>query len=65
MIKMCAFLIASNAKQGSGKRVNNRIHQFSCFDQFLAMAFAQLTGRESLAILKLVLRTMDSKLYRY
>ena len=27
---------------------NHKIQTFSCFDQYLCMAFAQLTGRESL-----------------
>ena len=42
---------------------NNRIRQFSCFDQFLCMAFAQLTGRESLRDIETCLRTMGPKLY--
>jgi hypothetical protein len=36
---------------------------FSCFDQFLSMAFAQLTGRESLRDIETCLRTMATKLY--
>jgi len=27
---------------------NHRVRSFTCHDQFLCMAFAQLTGRESL-----------------
>jgi len=42
---------------------NHRVRNFSCFDQFLAMAFAQLTGRESLRDIETCLRVMDSKLY--
>jgi transposase len=42
---------------------NYRIHLFSCFDQFLAMAFAQLTGRESLRDIETCLRAMRPKLY--
>ena len=42
---------------------NNRIRQFSCFDQFLCMAFAQLTGRESLRDIETCLRAMQTKLY--
>jgi hypothetical protein len=36
---------------------------FSCFDQFLAMAFAQLTGRESLRDIESCLGAMQPKLY--
>jgi hypothetical protein len=36
---------------------------FSCGDQFLAMAFAQLTYRESLRDIEACLRSMSSKLY--
>jgi transposase len=36
---------------------------FSCWDQFLAMAFAQLTYRESLRDIEACLRSLTSKLY--
>ena len=36
---------------------------FSCFDQFLCMAFAQLTYRESLRDIQSCLRAMRTKLY--
>jgi len=36
---------------------------FSCWDQFLAMAFAQLTCRESLRDIEACLRSVGSKLY--
>ena len=36
---------------------------FSCRDQYLAMAFAQLTYRESLRDIEACLRSMSSKLY--
>src|SRR6266498_4295921 len=36
---------------------------FSCWDQYLAMAFAQLTYRESLRDIEACLRAMGSKLY--
>ena len=36
---------------------------FSCWDQFLAMAFAQLTYRESLRDIEACLGSMQSKLY--
>lgn len=44
-------------------RGNYRLRQFSCRDQFLAMAFAQLTYRESLRDVEICLRAMGSKLY--
>jgi hypothetical protein len=37
--------------------------RFSCLDQFLCMAFAQLTYRESLRDIEACLRSMESKLY--
>jgi hypothetical protein len=42
---------------------HRRIRGFSCRDQFLAMAFAQLTGRESLRDLEICLRAVSDKLY--
>jgi hypothetical protein len=36
---------------------------FSCLDQFLCMAFAQLTGRESLRDIESCLRAVPTKLY--
>src|ERR1700683_4361068 len=36
---------------------------FSCWDQYLAMAFAQLTYRESLRDIEVCLRSMQGKLY--
>lgn len=44
-------------------RGNRRLRSFSCRDQFLAMAFAQLTGRESLRDLEICLRAVSGKLY--
>lgn len=40
-----------------------RVREFSCRDQFLCMAFAQLTGRESLRDVETCLRSMTPKLY--
>ena len=40
-----------------------KIKSFSCMDQFLCMAFAQLTYRESLRDIESCLRSMDSRLY--
>jgi hypothetical protein len=42
---------------------NRRIRHFSCFDQFLCMAFAQLTYRESLRDIETCLRALHKKLY--
>jgi IS4 transposase len=44
-------------------RGDYRVRRFSCFDQFLAMSFAQLTGRESLRDIETCLRVMRPKLY--
>lgn len=46
-------------RHGGQKRIRN----FSCRDQFLAMAFAQLTGRESLREIETCLRALGPKLY--
>ncbi len=42
---------------------NRRVRGFSCRDQFLCMAFAQLTYRESLRDIETCLRAMQPKLY--
>lgn len=42
---------------------NHRVRSFSCWDQFLAMAFAQLTFRESLRDLEDSLGALPQKLY--
>lgn len=39
------------------------VKKFSCFDQFLCMAFAQLSGRESLRDIEVCLRAHQSKLF--
>ena len=44
-------------------RGNYKVQKFSCMDQFLCMAFAQLTYRESLRDIEACLRAMQSKLY--
>ena len=41
----------------------HKVKSFSCLDQFLCMAFAQLTYRESLRDLEVCLRAQASKLY--
>lgn len=42
---------------------NKRVRRFSCYDQFLCMVFAQLTGRESLRDIEICLRSLQNKLY--
>lgn len=42
---------------------NYRTRKFSCYDQFLCMAFAQLTYRESLRDIETCLRALQPKLY--
>jgi hypothetical protein len=44
-------------------RGNRRMRGFSCLDQFLAMAFAELTYRESLRDIETCLRALAPKLY--
>jgi len=41
----------------------HKVQSFSCLDQFLCMAFAQLTFRESLRDIEACLRAQHSKLY--
>jgi hypothetical protein len=43
---------------------NYRVRNFSCWDQFLAMSFAQLTYRDSLADIEVCLRSRQDQLYR-
>jgi transposase len=42
---------------------NWQVKRFTCLDQFLCMAFAQLTYRESLRDIEICLRSQQSKLY--
>jgi len=44
-------------------RGNHKIKRFTCLDQYLCMAFAQLTYRESLRDIEACLRAQQSKLY--
>ena len=43
----------------------HQVKSFSCLDQFLCMAFAQLTYRESLRDIEACLRAQASKLYHF
>ena len=47
------------ARYGGDRYLKN----FSCWDQYLAMAFAQLTYRESLRDIEACLRSISGKLY--
>ena len=42
---------------------DHRVRNFSCLDQFLSMAFAQLTYRESLRDIEACLNAQQTKLY--
>ena len=42
---------------------NHKVKSFSCLDQYLCMAFAQLTYRESLRETEICLRSQNKKLY--
>ena len=44
-------------------RGNHKIQHFSCLDQFLCLAFAQLTSRESLRDIEVCLRAVQPRLY--
>jgi len=44
-------------------RGHYKVQSFSCLDQFLCMAFAQLTYRESLRDIEACLRSMENRLY--
>ena len=44
-------------------RGDYKVREFSCLDQWLSMAFAQLTGKESLREIETCLRAMQVKLY--
>jgi hypothetical protein len=42
---------------------NYKVSRFTCWDQFLCMAFAQLTYRESLRDIQTCLRSVEARLY--
>ena len=44
-------------------RGNHKVKSFTCLDQYLCMAFAQLTYRESLRDIEACLRSQQNKLY--
>jgi len=43
---------------------NFKVRTFSCLDQYLCLAFAQITHRESLRDIEICLRAQNKKLYR-
>src|ERR1700746_89977 len=45
-------------------RGEHKVKSFSCLDQYLCMAFAQLTYRESLRDIEACLRAQSAKLYQ-
>lgn len=57
-LPMHTFRQCVNRYQG-----NRKTKKFSCLDQFLCMAFAQLTYRESLRDIEVCLRAQHKKLY--
>src|SRR5437773_5010252 len=52
--------LSTNRSRYAGER---KVKSFSCLDQFLCMAFAQLTYRESLRDIEACLRAQIAKLY--
>lgn len=58
------FLPAHHFKRCVNRYDGNKgVRTFSCWDQFLCMAFAQLTYRESLRDIECCLRSLHQKLY--
>src|SRR6266704_979236 len=58
------FLPAHEFRQSVARYQGNyKLRSFSCWDQFLCMAFAQLTYRESLRDIEACLRANQTKLY--
>jgi hypothetical protein len=57
-LPMVAFRRCVGRYQG-----NRKVQSFTCLDQFLCLAFAQLTYRESLRDIEACLRVMQPKLY--
>ena len=53
----------SSASVWIATTATTRVKSFSCWDQFLSMAFAQLTYRESLRDIETCLRAAGEKLY--
>ena len=62
--QLMAHLPLSTFRRCAAKhRGDHKVHDFSCLDQFFAMAFAQLTYRESLRDIEISLRAQSKRLY--
>ena len=62
--QLMAFLPLSTFRRCVAKhRGDHKVHDFTCMDQFLTMAFAQLTYRESLRGIEVNLRAQAKRLY--
>lgn len=62
--QLMAILPLSTFRRGvAAHRGEYKVKDFSCLDQFLAMAFAQLTYRESLRNIEVNLRAQAKRLY--
>jgi hypothetical protein len=58
------FIPAHEFRRGVDRyQGNHKVSSFSCWDQFLSMAFAQLTYRESLRDIETCLRALGRRLY--
>ena len=55
--------LSTFARCVAAHRGDHKVQDFSCLDQFLAMAFAQLTWRESLRDIQVNLRAQSRRLY--
>src|SRR4051812_2607235 len=62
--QMCAHLPVSSFRRCVERYQADRyVKSFSCWDQFLCMAFAQLTQRDSLRDTEACLRSLPGRLY--
>jgi hypothetical protein len=62
--QLMAFLPLSTFRRCVAKhRGDHKVQNFTCMDQFLTMAFAQLTYRESLRDIEINLRVQAKRLY--
>ena len=63
--QLMAFLPRSTFRRCvSAHRGDHKVQDFTCMDQFLTMAFAQLTFRESLRDIEVNLRAQAKRLYQ-
>ena len=62
--QLMAFLPLSTFRRCvATHRGDHKVQDFTCMDQFLTMAFAQLTYRESLRDIEVNLRAQTKRLY--